>query len=85
LIAPQQFTNDAEKSLKVFFDNGYNSMLDFPLQTDIKRVLKEGKPTSYLKYRLEQRDLIYDHPSKLVTFVDNHDMDRFLKGSDINS
>lgn len=84
-IAPQPFTNDAEKSLKVFFDNGYNSMLDFPLQTDIKRVLKEGKPTSYLKYRLEQRDLIYDHPSKLVTFVDNHDMDRFLKGSDINS
>ncbi len=64
---------------------GFNSMLDFPLQTDIKRVFKEGKPTSYLEYRLNQRETMYKDPSRMITFIDNHDMDRFLKGSDINS
>ncbi len=52
-------------------------MLDFPLHTDIKRVFKEGKPTSYIKYRLEQREIMYSNPARMVTFVDNHDMDRF--------
>ncbi|PNR97414.1 alpha-amylase family glycosyl hydrolase [Petrotoga olearia] len=84
-ITPQPFTNVAEKSLNEYMEIGFNSMLDFPLQTDIKRVFKEGKPTSYLEYRLNQRETMYKDPSRMITFIDNHDMDRFLKGSDINS
>jgi len=84
-ITPQPFTNVAEKSLNEYMEIGFNSMLDFPLQTDIKRVFKEGKPTSYLEYRLNQREIMYKDPSRMITFIDNHDMDRFLKGSDINS
>ncbi|MDN5345607.1 MAG: hypothetical protein PWQ73_104 [Petrotoga sp.] len=84
-ITPQPFTNVAEKSLNEYMEIGFNSMLDFPLQTDIKRVFKEGKPPSYLEYRLNQREIMYKDPSRMITFIDNHDMDRFLKGSDINS
>lgn len=84
-ITPSPFSNNAEKEINAFFNLGFNSMLDFPLQTDIKRVFKEGKPTSYLQYRLEQREIMYTNPARMVTFVDNHDMDRFLKASDINS
>ncbi|POZ88281.1 MULTISPECIES: alpha-amylase family glycosyl hydrolase [Petrotoga] len=84
-ITPQPFSNEAEESLNEYMEFGFNSMLDFPLQTDIKRVFKEGKPTSYLEYRLNQREIMYKDPSRMITFIDNHDMDRFLKGSDINS
>lgn len=84
-LNPMPFSNDAEKEIEQFFNWGFNSMLDFPLHTDIKRVFKEGKPTSYIKYRLEQREIMYSNPARMVTFVDNHDMDRFLKASDINS
>jgi glycosidase len=84
-LTSDPFSNSAEKEINDFFDLRFNSMLDFPLQTDIKRVFKEGKPTSYLAYRLEQREKMYVNPSRMITFVDNHDMDRFLKGSDISS
>ncbi|WP_129409156.1 alpha-amylase family glycosyl hydrolase [Marinitoga lauensis] len=82
-ITPKPFDNIGEKTLKEYFDDGYNSMLDFPLLTDIKRVFKEGKPTSYLGFRLNERQKYYD-AKRLVTFVDNHDMDRFLKGATKN-
>jgi len=84
-ITPQPFTNAAEKSLNEYMEIGFNSMLDFPLQADITRVFKEGKTTSYLEYRLNQRESMYKDPSRMITFIDNHDMDRFLKSSDINS
>lgn len=77
---PEPFTDSAEKNISSYFDNGYNSMLDFALYTDIKRVFKEGKATSYLKYRLDERAKYYN-PENMVTFIDNHDTDRFLKGS----
>jgi len=83
-IGSDPYKNDGEKDIKKYYDYGYNSMLDFPLQTELKRVFKEGKPTSYIGYRLEQRQEIFD-PSTLVTFIDNHDMDRFLKNSNTNS
>ncbi|KLO20936.1 alpha-amylase family glycosyl hydrolase [Marinitoga sp. 1155] len=82
-ITPPPFDNTGEKTLKEYFDDGYNSMLDFPLLTGIKRVFKEGKPTSYLAFRLKERQQYYDS-KRLVTFVDNHDMDRFLKGATKN-
>lgn len=78
---PAALEDSAEIEISKYFDYGYNSMLDFPLMTDIKRVFKEGQPTKYLSYRITKRNEIYPDPSRLVTFIDNHDMDRFLKGS----
>ncbi len=79
-VTPPPFENSGEQLIQGYFDLGYNAMLDFPLLTDIKRVFKEGRPTEYLSYRLNQRGIWFDNKI-LVTFIDNHDMDRFLKGA----
>ncbi len=77
---PQPFDNGADKEINRYFSLGFNSMLDFTLMTEITRVFKEGKPTEMLSYRLAERENIYGD-NLLVTFIDNHDTMRFLKGS----
>jgi glycosidase len=81
-VTPPPFENNAEKLVSGYFDLGYNSMLDFPLMSEIHRVFKEGKPTDLLRYRLEQREAFFDGRN-MITFVDNHDMSRFLKGAKV--
>ncbi|MFY9356291.1 MAG: alpha-amylase family glycosyl hydrolase [Defluviitoga tunisiensis] len=54
-LTSDPFSNNTEKEINDFFGLEFNSMLDFPLQTDIKKFFKESKPTSYLASRLEQR------------------------------
>ena len=79
---PAPYENDAEELVSRYFDLGFNSMLDFPLLSEIHRVFKEGKPTDFMKYRLEQREAFFDGKT-MITFIDNHDMVRFLKGSQV--
>lgn len=78
-VTPQPYEDTGERVLSNYYDIGYNSMLDFPLMTELRRVFKEGKPTQMLEYRLQQREN-YFSGKRLITFVDNHDMERFLKG-----
>ncbi len=59
--------------------------LAFPLQVSIQRVFGEGKPPLWLSYRIRHLLSDYRHPEILPTFIDNHDMNRFLKSSDISS
>jgi glycosidase len=80
-VSTEAFDNTAEKKIKEYFDDGMNAMLDFPLNIALRQVFKEGKATSNLAYRLEQRQQIYENPERMVTFVDNHDMERFLQGA----
>lgn len=79
-FTPRVLTNDGERNIAPYFQVGFNGMLDFPLMTGITRVFKEGRPTKLLAYRLEQRAIRYPHQARLVTFIDNHDMSRFLNG-----
>ncbi|PLV60436.1 alpha-amylase family glycosyl hydrolase [Thermotoga sp. KOL6] len=72
----------AEREIETYFEYGFNAMLDFPLAEEIRRVLKGGKPTSWLAYRIERRNEILNK-GLLVTFIDNHDMERFAKGTDL--
>jgi glycosidase len=55
----------------------FNSVINFSLQNYIEKVFGRGEPTSYLTYRL---DSVKHYPSayRLLNFVDNHDMGRFL-------
>ncbi|HUJ28666.1 MAG TPA: alpha-amylase family glycosyl hydrolase, partial [Myxococcales bacterium] len=53
------------------------SVLAYPLYGEIGRVFASGKPTSYMTYRLA-RFMEYPHPELMPTFVDNHDVQRFL-------
>ena len=79
-VTPKPMENDAEKLVAGYFDLGFNSMLDFPLMSEIHRVFKEGKPTANMQYRLEQREAFFSG-KPMITFIDNHDMSRFLNGA----
>ncbi|MCD6105473.1 MAG: alpha-amylase [Thermosipho sp. (in: Bacteria)] len=82
-LTSKPLSDEAEKEIETYFDYGFNAMLDFPLNEEIKRVIKGGQPTKYLAYRLERRNQLLNK-GLLVTFIDNHDMERFLKGTQPN-
>lgn len=54
--------------------------LAYPLYSDIGRVFASGSPTGYLGYRLGKLmdASLYPNPWVIPTFVDNHDVQRFL-------
>lgn len=59
------------------------SVLAFPLYAEIGRVFAAGQPTTYMTYRLRKLmdPTLYPNPYVLPTFVDNHDVQRFLATS----
>jgi glycosidase len=57
-------------------------MLHFPLYGTLGDVFARGRPTADLQYRLERTLALHAQPHLLPTFVDNHDVDRFLAGGD---
>ena len=62
---------------------GLNSMLNFPLYYSMTRIFAQGKPTSFLGYRLDQtcNAGIYPNPHIIPHFIDNHDTDRFINSA----
>lgn len=54
------------------------SLLNFTLNQEIREVFGSGAPTDRLAYRMEASYRNYPDPNRLFTFIDNHDMDRFL-------
>jgi hypothetical protein len=56
------------------------SVLEFPLYGEIERVFATGSPTAYMTYRLGRMmdPALYPNPYILPTFIDNHDVRRFL-------
>ncbi|ATB43096.1 alpha amylase catalytic region [Cystobacter fuscus] len=55
-------------------------MLDFPLYRTTGDVFARGAPTSQLGYRMTRATTAFPRPHLMPTFLDNHDVDRFLKG-----
>ncbi|WNG20559.1 alpha-amylase family glycosyl hydrolase [Cystobacter fuscus] len=55
-------------------------MLDFPLYRTTGDVFARGAPTSQLGYRMTRSAAAFPRPHLMPTFLDNHDVDRFLKG-----
>lgn len=58
-------------------DTGLPSMLDFPLFHAVQDVFAKGESMRKLSDVLGQ-DFVYRHPERLVTFLGNHDQQRFL-------
>ena len=56
------------------------ALLGYPLYGDIGRVFAQGKPTASMTYRLGKftDPSLYPNPNLTPTFVDNHDVQRFL-------
>ncbi len=61
---------------------GMQGMLNFPLYGTAGDVLARGRPTAELGYRIRCLMQVHAHPHLMPSFVDNHDVDRFLAGAD---
>lgn len=62
-------------------NSAFDSLLDFPLYYAIDRVIREGAPTRQLTERFQKlAEPTYSSKAtnNLVTFIDNHDLPRFL-------
>lgn len=76
---------DSDEALNVSYtagDNGekrLDSLIYFTLNFAVREVFGSGKPTSEFTKVLNIRETAgYADPKKLVTFVDNHDMERLI-------
>lgn len=57
-------------------------MLNFPLYGTIADVFARGQPTAELGHRIRSMMRIHQNPHLMPSFLDNHDVDRFLAGGD---
>ena len=57
-------------------------MLDFPLYATATDVFARGAPPAQLGWRIEDRMRVWADPWRMATFIDNHDVDRFLASGD---
>ncbi len=56
-------------------------MLNFPLYGSIGDVMARGRPTQELAERIRNTLKLHSDPHRMLSFLDNHDVDRFLKGA----
>lgn len=62
---------------------GLPSMLNFPLYGSLDGVFARGRPTAELAHRIESMVGLHADPHRMPSFIDNHDVDRFLAGGDV--
>ncbi len=55
-------------------------MINFPLYGSLVDVYARGRPTADLAARIEAMMQIHAQPQLMPSFIDNHDVDRFLAG-----
>ena len=55
-------------------------MLNFTLYGSLGDVLARGAPTAVLGHRITSMMRLHSDPHRMATFVDNHDVERFLAG-----
>lgn len=56
------------------------AMINFPLYGTLTEVFARGRPTAELGHRITSMMQVHADPHRMPTFVDNHDVDRFLAG-----
>lgn len=62
----------------------FPSLINFPLQEELVRVLAQGLPTAALSYRLDAMVRYNPDPTLATNFVDNHDVPRFLSQGNLD-
>lgn len=75
ILLGELFEGDPAKLAATWEAGGFTHMFDFPLYYALTDVLCEGAHPGRLASMLAQ-DALYADPTKLVTFVDNHDLPR---------
>ncbi len=78
ILFGENFTYDDNAVAEHCKDQGYafNSALYFPMQLTLKEVFAWEQPTRKLQDRLNNLHLYGEGAQNLVTFMDNHDVDR---------
>lgn len=61
-----------------YLDDGISGLLDFPSYYAINDVFKGDKPASYLAEMINREGNIYKDKALMGTFIDNHDVPRFV-------
>lgn len=61
------------------------SMLQFPLYGTLNDVFARGAPTAQLGHRIAATMRMHARPHLMPSFVDNHDVDRFLAGGSVEA
>lgn len=61
---------------------GLPSMINFPLYGTLGDVFLRGRPTAELGHRIGSMMRVHADPWRMPTFIDNHDVDRFLATGD---
>jgi glycosidase len=56
------------------------SMINFPLYGALQDVFAGGQPSAVLGHRIGSMMQVHANPHLMPTFIDNHDVDRFLAG-----
>ena len=75
----EHFDYDAEDiAPNTWPENGAISVLDFPGKAAMNRVFAGGEPYAALESYLHLESGLYENPYDLMTFYDNHDMDRMV-------
>ncbi|GIK57672.1 MAG: alpha-amylase [Chloroflexi bacterium] len=68
-----------------FSDDSGTAVLDFYLNHAIRSTFGYGQPMSTLDSAISQTNADYKYKENLVTFIDNHDMSRFLSINNNNT
>jgi glycosidase len=79
--APYQDTNSLKIESYMADSNGADilpAMLNYPLYGTLGDVLIRQHPTAELAYRIQNMMQVFKRPYLMPTFLDNHDVDRFL-------
>lgn len=58
-------------------------MINFPLYGSLLDVFARGQGTDVLGHRIDSMMRVHQNPHVMPTFVDNHDVDRFLAGGSL--
>jgi glycosidase len=77
MLLGEYLDGNPDSLLKTWQTGGFNSMFDFPLYYTIKEVFAERQDCRKLASRL-YFDRNYPDAGMLATFIDNHDLDRFM-------
>jgi glycosidase len=85
-IGSEPYNDDADIKMAAYMGSedepALISLLNFSLNQEIRSVFAAGAATDRLHYRMNALEEHYGDPNYLYTFIDNHDMDRFMAIAD---
>ena len=82
------FQEDASRKIERYMSGANGEallpgMLNFPLYGALGDVFARGQPTAELGHRIKAMMTVHARPHLMPSFVDNHDVDRFLAGGSV--